>query len=46
MFSSKCAACDSEKFLFIKNQEASGLINNLGLKAPLSQVSILYNILF
>ena len=46
MFSSECAACDSEKFLFIKNQGASGLISNLGLKAPLSQVSLLPDILF
>ena len=29
---SKCAKCDSKKSRFIKNQEAKGLLSNLGLR--------------
>ena len=29
---SKCALCDSKKSNFIKEQEASGLLNSLGIK--------------
>ena len=43
---SKCAICDSKKSRFIKSQEAKGLLNNLGIRAPLSKVSILTDILF
>ena len=46
MLLSKCAICDSKKSRFIKNQEAKGLLNNLGIRAPLSKVSILTDILF
>ena len=30
----------------VKNQEAKGLLSNLGIKTPLSKVSILADILF
>ena len=43
---SKCAICRSKKSRFIKNQEAKGLLSNLGIKTPLSKVPILGNILF
>ena len=43
---SKCAICGSKKSRFIKNQEAKGLLGNLGVKTPLSKVSILGDILF
>ena len=46
MILSKCAICGSKKSRFIKNQEAKGLLCNLGLKTPLSKVPILGNILF
>ena len=46
MLSSKCAICDSKKSRFIKNQEAKGLLSNLGVKTPLSKVPILGDILF
>ena len=46
MVLSKCAICGSKKSRFIKNQEAKGLLNNLGVKIPLSKVPILGNILF
>ena len=46
MVLSKCAICNSKKSRFIKNQEAKGLISNLGVKTSLSKVSILGAILF
>ena len=46
MILSKCAICGSKKSIFIKNQEAKGLLSNLGLKTPLSKVPILVDILF
>ena len=46
MILSKCSTCGSKKSIFIKNQEAKGLLSNLGLKTPLSKVSILGDILF
>ena len=46
MLLSKCAICGSKKSRFIKNQEAKGLLSNLGIKTPLSKVPILGNILF
>ena len=46
MILSKCAICGSKKSRFIKNQEAKGLLSNLGLKTPLSKVPILGDILF
>ena len=46
MILSKCAKCGSKKSRFIKNQEAKGLLSNLGIKTPLSKVPILGDILF
>ena len=46
MLLSKCAICNSKKSRFIKNQEAKGLLSNLGIKTPLSKVPILGDILF
>ena len=46
MVLSKCATCGSKKSRFIKNQEAKGLLRNLGIKTPLSKVPILGDILF
>ena len=34
MISSKCAICDSKKSKFIKEQQAKGLLSNLGLRTP------------
>ena len=42
---SNCATCRSKKFIFIKEQKAIGILSNLGIKTPLSQVPLL-NILF
>ena len=46
MILSKCAICGSKKSRFIKNQEAKGLLSNLGLRTPLSKVTLLGEILF
>ena len=46
MMLSKCAICSSKKSRFIKNQEAKGLLSNLGVRKPLSEVPILGDILF
>ena len=46
MILSKCAICGNKKSRFIKNQEAKGLLSNLGLRTPLSKVPILGDILF
>ena len=43
---SKCAISNSKRSRFIKNQEAQGLLSNLGIKTPLSKVLILGDILF
>ena len=46
MILSKCALCGSKKSRFIKNQEAKGLLSNLGVKTTFSKVPILGDILF
>ena len=43
---SKCGICGSKKSIFIKNQEAKGLLSNLGVRKPLSKVLLLGDILF
>ena len=45
MLSSKCAVCGSKKSKFMKEQEAKGLLSNLGIKTPLSKTPLL-NVLF
>ena len=46
MILSRCAICGGKKSRFIKNQEAKGLLSNLGIRTPLSKVPILGDILF
>ena len=41
MILSKCAMCGCKKSRFIKNQEAKGLLSNLGLRTLLIKVPIL-----
>ena len=43
--SSKCVVCGSKKSRFTKEQEAKGLLSNLGIQTPLSKIPFL-NILF
>ena len=42
---SKCGVCSSKKSRFIKEQEAKGLLSNLGIKSPISKIPLL-NVLF
>ena len=42
---SKCADCGIKKSRFEKEQEAKGLLSNLGIKTPSSKI-LLLNILF
>ena len=42
---SNCAICGSKKSRFIKEQQAMGILGNLGIKTSLSKVPLL-NILF
>ena len=41
---SKCIICGSKRF--VKKQEASGILSNLGLETPLSKIPLLGDILF
>ena len=45
MIQSNCTNWDSKKSRFIKEQQAMGILSNLGIKTPLSKVPLL-NILF
>ena len=42
---SKCSICGIKESRFVKEQKAKGLLSNLGIKTPLSKISLL-NILF
>ena len=42
---SKCSNCKNKKSRFVKEQEAKGLLSNLGIKTPLSKIPLL-NVLF
>ena len=45
MVLSKCTICNSKKSRFNKNQEAKGLLSNLGIRTALSKVPILDDVL-
>ena len=40
-----CADCGFKKSRFVREQEAKGLLSNLGIKTPLSKIPLL-NVLF
>ena len=42
MIQSNCATCGSKKSRFIKEQKALGILSNLGIRTPLSQVPLLH----
>ena len=46
MILSTCAICGSKKSKFIKEQQAKGLLSNLGLRTPLNKIPVLGDILF
>ena len=45
LMQSKCSDCKNKKSRFVKEQEAKGLLSNLGIKTPLSEIPLL-NVLF
>ena len=45
LMQSKCTDCGIKKSRFVKEQEAKGLLSNLGIKTPLSKTPLL-NVLF
>ena len=42
---SKYSVCKNKKSPFVKEQDAKGLLSNLGIKTPLSKIPLL-NVLF
>ena len=38
---SKCSVCGIKKSRFITEQEAKGLLSNLGIKTPLTKIPLL-----
>ena len=45
LMQSKCSVCKTKKSRFVKEQDAKGLLSNLGIKTPLSKIPLL-NVLF
>ena len=43
---SNCAVCNSKRLKFFKEQEASGILSNVGIKTPLSAIPLLGPLLF
>ena len=41
LMQSICSVCKNKKSRFIKEQDAKGLSSNLGIKTPLSKISLL-----
>ena len=45
LMQSKCSICKNKKSQFMKEQDAKGLLSNLGIKTLFSKISLL-NVLF
>ena len=45
LMQSKCSVSGTKKARFVKEQDAKGLLSNLGIKTPLSKIPLL-NVLF
>ena len=45
LMQSKCSVCGTKKSRFVKEQDAKGLLGNLGIKTPFSKIPLL-NVLF
>ena len=41
LMQSKCSVCKNKKSRFVKEQEAKGLLSNLGINTPLSKIPLL-----
>ena len=46
MILSQCAICGSRKSKSIKKQDPKGILSSLGIKIPLSKISLLGDVLF
>ena len=46
MILSKCAICGRKKSKVIKEQQAKGLLSNLGIRTPLNKIPLIGDILF
>ena len=40
---SQCPVCRIKRSRFVKEQEAKGLLSNLGIKTPLSKIPFVFN---
>ena len=45
LMESNCSVCGTKKSRFVKEQDAKGLLSNLGIKTPLRKI-LLLNVLF
>ena len=45
LMQSKCSNCKNKNSRFVKEQEANGLLSNLGINTPLNKIPLL-NVLF
>ena len=45
LMQSKCSNCENKKSRFVKEQDAKGLLSNLGINAPSNKIPLL-NVLF
>ena len=45
LMQSKCSDCKNKKSRFVKEQDAKGLLSNLGIRTPFSKIPLL-NVLF
>ena len=43
---SNCAVCVNKKSRYMKEQEAKGLLSNLGIRTPLSKIPLSEDLLF
>ena len=41
LMKSICSVCKNKKSRFVKEQDAKGLLSNLGIKTPLSKIPLL-----
>ena len=41
LMQSKCSVCKNKKSRFVKEQNAKGLLSNIGIKTPLSKIPLL-----
>ena len=42
LMQSKCSVCKNKKSRFVKEQDAKGLLSNLGINTPFSNIPLFY----